>query len=877
MRYLFHAALCQFFSLEIPTLLILLIKPYHTVFFNYFFDIIKLYNSYCYNSVITKEETMSTIPHHFDNTSSFIQLNETKKISESAGGNIKSASMDIQSPEGKTITVSISLRGDVSPEHIDTQLQLAVNKAIAISQVMKISENNTIKNINVNKGNITIIDQNNNKKTFFNIEHIINSKVKELEEKANKSKDKTDRFNIHNKIDSINKVNQLFHSTQTSPTQQLQTLQSVSETKQSKFETSQPSSTKASLPPSLKSVQTDLEKLKTVNIFVFDNRATQLSEQLATLRLYAKNNPDEMDEVNELQKQLFSVISRSPNQKTLERRLKTDQEVSTKLAKLYQEKNLKGSEKDFKGLSFSEVVSKMCVKYHYTPAEIRRDANTTGCSITETKARAIGRLVDHLEQRKEITGYPLSVITATEKAMKKLSSSHEQGDHISKIKGKFTIMATKGHAIIEERILGKGTFKIATLAADYLLISNPEERGGFVTLKPKPQEATPEKPKIEYTENTDDENEAYGSFVEREELEEDKSFMKLLGQNIVHLETQLQYDFPLAQLSNQNLETLREEIKQKMEGLNESSANPTPEYSQLKQKLEDIEKIQTYRDSANELKKTARTLTDAEEYQHDVDFNQMLTGIPFIMPIHTITKAVDGTSVVVQPAAGYTLMPNLKRTEKITAIDLNSLNELHWEKKLTAEETAFRDRCILDYGKGILNMHNYVDPVTNTPTPLINRDVKPANCLVTKEGGKVSDFGTACKRDGDPSKVITNGSPGFMAPEVFAWKDDRWCEISTKTDVFSFGVLLFQSYIDPEIEKHPLYANLDSFVPGVTNDIINNPKFRDEFERETYPEPSDPDSIEHLIWQCTQVNPDKRPTMEVVVEKLQNLNRAQEA
>jgi serine/threonine protein kinase/tetratricopeptide (TPR) repeat protein len=78
---------------------------------------------------------------------------------------------------------------------------------------------------------------------------------------------------------------------------------------------------------------------------------------------------------------------------------------------------------------------------------------------------------------------------------------------------------------------------------------------------------------------------------------------------------------------------------------------------------------------------------------------------------------------------------------------------------------------------------------------VIHRDIKPSNILVCADGVKLLDFGIAKLLQGDdedPPTELTVGNRGALTPDYAAPEQLRGEEVTTATDVYSLGVLLYQ-------------------------------------------------------------------------------------
>ena len=79
---------------------------------------------------------------------------------------------------------------------------------------------------------------------------------------------------------------------------------------------------------------------------------------------------------------------------------------------------------------------------------------------------------------------------------------------------------------------------------------------------------------------------------------------------------------------------------------------------------------------------------------------------------------------------------------------------------------------------------------------VIHRDIKPSNIMVTADDGvKLLDFGIAKLLQGeadDPPTELTVGNRGALTPDYAAPEQLRGEEVTTATDIYSLGVLLYR-------------------------------------------------------------------------------------
>ncbi len=118
------------------------------------------------------------------------------------------------------------------------------------------------------------------------------------------------------------------------------------------------------------------------------------------------------------------------------------------------------------------------------------------------------------------------------------------------------------------------------------------------------------------------------------------------------------------------------------------------------------------------------------------------------------------------------------------------------------------------------------------PSPIIYRDMKPSNIMLTKEGElKLVDFGIAreYKEDAQTDTVFI-GTRGYAAPEQFGTGQSSFA-----TDIFSLGVTMYH-----------LITGLDPSVPPYKLQPIRDIKPNLSF------------GMENIITRCTRENPNER-------------------
>ena len=127
---------------------------------------------------------------------------------------------------------------------------------------------------------------------------------------------------------------------------------------------------------------------------------------------------------------------------------------------------------------------------------------------------------------------------------------------------------------------------------------------------------------------------------------------------------------------------------------------------------------------------------------------------------------------------------------------------------------------------------------------VLHRDLKPANIMLNSHGEvAIMDFGLAELAEHITQDQVRYGTPAYMAPEQLAGK-----EVSTKSDIYSLGLVLYE-----------IFTGKRAFQAETLAEIVRT--------RTETPTPANPSSlvrdldpgVERVILRCLEPEPAMRP------------------
>ncbi|XP_066489742.1 interleukin-1 receptor-associated kinase 4 [Tiliqua scincoides] len=201
-----------------------------------------------------------------------------------------------------------------------------------------------------------------------------------------------------------------------------------------------------------------------------------------------------------------------------------------------------------------------------------------------------------------------------------------------------------------------------------------------------------------------------------------------------------------------------------------------------------------------------------------------------------------------QPCLVYDYMPNGSLLDRLACLDDTA--PIPWETRCSIAQGAANGICYLHE-----NNH-------------IHRDIKSANILLTEEFvPKLSDFGLTRASVRLTHTILTDrivGTAAYMAPEALRG------EITPKSDVFSFGVVLLEIITG----LAPVDENRDpQLLLSIKEEIEDEEKTIEEYVDEKMSNWSIP-SVEQMYsvaCQCLNEKKNRRPDIKTVKQHLQGI------
>ncbi|KAL5557220.1 hypothetical protein UlMin_039456 [Ulmus minor] len=178
-----------------------------------------------------------------------------------------------------------------------------------------------------------------------------------------------------------------------------------------------------------------------------------------------------------------------------------------------------------------------------------------------------------------------------------------------------------------------------------------------------------------------------------------------------------------------------------------------------------------------------------------------------------------------------------------------------------------RIQIALDVATGLNYLHSFATP------PHVHKDIKSSNILLDSDfRAKIANFGLARSAEAEEGHFSLTkhvvGTIGYMAPEYL-----ENGLISTKLDVYSFGILLLEMITGKEVSVL-FEGNMN--LSDALNDVLGDEgeeslrKLMDPSMEERYPIDL-AGFVVKMIESCLQKNPGYRPSMDEIVQSLSRI------
>ncbi|MBS0635101.1 MAG: protein kinase [Verrucomicrobia bacterium] len=518
---------------------------------------------------------------------------------------------------------------------------------------------------------------------------------------------------------------------------------------------------------------------------------------------------------------------------------------------------------------FDTTVSHLKDKYKLDEKTVQQEAHLLNCSPEMALLSMMKRLTYRLTagfspetspthspsiaKRSEQTGLDPSIVRSVEKLFSATIKGKHSFDAELQTGGHTFYISHSGVTIQTDQVSDKGGFKTCRLATSYFAQESPQEQPQLVTLRP-----TREQPSKSSFGSFDD---SFDRFQPDQATARDRSasLQSASLQEEIASQNEIQSMVVLGDESNNDHDsTISSEADEPTSMVVDSQVGDAQ--SQI---LVDVNRQINLEQLAPAAPRKIDDTIERQEYEREIDLTKKFQG-EGVVKMHSVVALESGDRVMVQEAAGFQLGGH----KVINFADAAELFDAG-NGPLTDEEKL--QLCQMIDG-ALLGSERIAQ------LGYIHRDLKELNILVTNKGnGVVCDFGLAVEESDSSLKRHSGGTPGYMSPEVILFSNQNESDKITKqSDIWSWGMILQNVFKEGGIVSHPIYGGTDSRLALIGKlAALRDPENIASYES-SYQEPEDRNSLDHLIWSATRLDPEQRPTISEFRARFQEISASRE-
>jgi serine/threonine protein kinase len=145
---------------------------------------------------------------------------------------------------------------------------------------------------------------------------------------------------------------------------------------------------------------------------------------------------------------------------------------------------------------------------------------------------------------------------------------------------------------------------------------------------------------------------------------------------------------------------------------------------------------------------------------------------------------------------------------------------------------------------------------------IVHRELKPSDLIVGDDGSLlITDYVTSFLEEHHYTRASQVGGPSYMAPEVYDDQQNGTTLRDAKSDVFSFGLILYELLTHQKVFSLPMLAAL--IMPCAMSTNVR--------DRPTIPSGTHP-IVREMITRSWNAAPEKRPMMESLWKSMRGVS-----